>query len=265
MIWTSGPGDRDRRRPVRDPGPRWASARAPPFDRAAAQATLASEFNISLLNLLPLVLLIILSLRRAPPFLRIFGVRPVRRRAGLVHPAAARRGIRRATGDVAGHRHQGALHGDGQRVRVHDRRSSRSTTLFSRGGMSSMLTTIWLVLGALSYAAIVERAGFLGPAHRAGRRRARSRPAPDRGSRLHGHRAQHRRRRPVRRDRHAQPRLPARVPEARHRAADAVAHRRGRGTVTSPLVPWNSCGAYMAGVLGRAPPSRICRTASSTC
>jgi Na+:H+ antiporter, NhaC family len=24
------------------------------------------------------------------------------------------------------------------------------------------------------------------------------------------------------------------------------------GTVTSPLVPWNSCGAYMAGVLGIA-------------
>ena len=24
------------------------------------------------------------------------------------------------------------------------------------------------------------------------------------------------------------------------------------GTVTSPLVPWNSCGAYMAGVLGVA-------------
>jgi Na+:H+ antiporter, NhaC family len=22
------------------------------------------------------------------------------------------------------------------------------------------------------------------------------------------------------------------------------------GTVTSPLIPWNSCGAYMAGVLG---------------
>ena len=34
--------------------------------------------------------------------------------------------------------------------------------LFSRGGMSSMLTTIWLILGALSYAAIVEHAGFLG-------------------------------------------------------------------------------------------------------
>ena len=42
---------------------------APPFDRRQAQATLAGEFNISLLNLLPMVLLIILSLRRAPPFL----------------------------------------------------------------------------------------------------------------------------------------------------------------------------------------------------
>ena len=27
---------------------------------------------------------------------------------------------------------------------------------------------------------------------------------------------------------------------------------RTAGTVTSPLVPWNSCGAYMAGVLGVA-------------
>ena len=33
--------------------------------------------------------------------------------------------------------------------------------LFSRGGMASMLTTIWLVLGALSFAAVMERAGFL--------------------------------------------------------------------------------------------------------
>jgi NhaC family Na+:H+ antiporter len=33
---------------------------------------------------------------------------------------------------------------------------------FTRGGMSSMLFTIWLVLGALSFAAIAESAGFLG-------------------------------------------------------------------------------------------------------
>ena len=33
--------------------------------------------------------------------------------------------------------------------------------LFSRGGMTSMLTTIRLVLGALSFAAFMERASFL--------------------------------------------------------------------------------------------------------
>ena len=33
--------------------------------------------------------------------------------------------------------------------------------LFSRGGMASLLTTIWLVLGALSFAAVMEHAGFL--------------------------------------------------------------------------------------------------------
>ena len=33
--------------------------------------------------------------------------------------------------------------------------------LFSRGGMASLLTTVWLVLAALSFAAILEHAGFL--------------------------------------------------------------------------------------------------------
>ena len=42
------------------------------FDTASAQATLAGEFSIGLLNLLPMVLLVIFSIRRVPPFLAIF-------------------------------------------------------------------------------------------------------------------------------------------------------------------------------------------------
>ncbi len=42
------------------------------FDTAGAQATLAGEFSIGLLNLLPMVLLVIFSIRRVPPFLAIF-------------------------------------------------------------------------------------------------------------------------------------------------------------------------------------------------
>ena len=33
--------------------------------------------------------------------------------------------------------------------------------LFSRGGMASLLTTVWLVLAAMAFAAILEHAGFL--------------------------------------------------------------------------------------------------------
>ena len=33
--------------------------------------------------------------------------------------------------------------------------------LFSGGGMSSMLTTLWLIIGALAFGAVMERAGYL--------------------------------------------------------------------------------------------------------
>ena len=36
------------------------------------------------------------------------------------------------------------------------------------------------------------------------------------------------------------------------------------GTVTSPLVPWNTCGAYMSGVLGVSTAVVSSRSASST-
>ena len=83
------------------------------------------------------------------------------------------------------------------------------------------------------------------------RRREVDRPAARLGHR-HVHRPEHHRRRPVRRHRHAQPHLPAEF--ARRGIAPRMLSRavEDSGTVTSPLVPWNSCGAYMAGVLGVA-------------
>jgi NhaC family Na+:H+ antiporter len=44
---------------------------------------------------------------------------------------------------------------------VHHSSNEALNTLFSRGGMASFLTTIWLILAALSFAAIMEHAGFL--------------------------------------------------------------------------------------------------------
>ncbi|HEX6474554.1 MAG TPA: Na+/H+ antiporter NhaC family protein, partial [Candidatus Limnocylindria bacterium] len=71
MLWTSGPAV-----VLSLVGFTLLGLLTPPadtaFDPSTVQEVLASEFSISLLNLLPLVLLVILSLRRAPPFLAIF-------------------------------------------------------------------------------------------------------------------------------------------------------------------------------------------------
>jgi NhaC family Na+:H+ antiporter len=125
-------------------------------------------------------------------------------------------------------------------------------TLFSRGGMSSMLYTIWLILGALSFAAVMEYAGFLerlvrpiiAHAHSTGALIASVIGTAIGLNILSG-------------DQYVSIVMPSRIYRiefAKRRIAPRMLSRtvEDAGTVTSPLIPWNSCGAYMAGVLGVA-------------
>ena len=125
-------------------------------------------------------------------------------------------------------------------------------TLFSRGGMSGMLTTIWLILGALSYAAIMEEAGFLDRLIRPIVARAKSTGrliAAVIGTCIGLN--------IIAGDQYVAIVMPSRVYRAEF-ARRGIAPRmlsravEDSGTVTSPLVPWNSCGAYMAAALGVA-------------
>jgi Na+:H+ antiporter, NhaC family len=122
--------------------------------------------------------------------------------------------------------------------------------LFSRGGMASMLTTVWLILGALSFAAIMEEAGFLERLIAPVVHRARSDASliASVACTCIGLNV-------VAGDQYVADVLPSRVYRtafARRGLAPRMLSRtvEDTGTVTSPLVPWNSCGAYMAGVLG---------------
>jgi NhaC family Na+:H+ antiporter len=220
------------------------------FDRTAVQEALASEFNISALNLLPLALLVILSLRQAPPFLSIL-VSAVF--AGVMAWFTQPHVIVAFAGQEA------SLAANVKALYAALANGFVSTTgkpaiddLFSRGGMSSMLTTIWLVLGALSFAAIAEGAGFLDRLIAPIVARAKSTGALIAsviftaiglnivaGDQYVADVMPSRVYRNVFRERGIAPRILSRTVE------DA-------GTVTSPLVPWNSCGAYMSGVLGIA-------------
>jgi NhaC family Na+:H+ antiporter len=115
-----------------------------------------------------------------------------------------------------------------------------------------MLTTVWLILGALSFAAIMEHAGFLERLLRPLVHRARTdgQLIATAGLTAVGLNV-------IAGDQYVADVLPSRAfrePFARQGLAPRMLSRtvEDTGTVTSPLVPWNSCGAYMAGVLGVA-------------
>ena len=124
-------------------------------------------------------------------------------------------------------------------------------TLFSRGGMSSMLTTIWLVLGALQLSPRSSSA----PASSTGSSSRSSQRAKSTGALIAAVIFTAIGLNIVAGDQYVAIVMPSRVyrsPSAQRGIAPRMLSRtvEDAGTVTSPLVPWNSCGAYMAGVLG---------------
>jgi NhaC family Na+:H+ antiporter len=217
---------------------------------AAAEQALGQAYNISFVNLLPLVLLVVFAVLRCPPFLAILGsalfagvlasftqpeaVRAFADDAGLGTGASAVKAIFAAMGN-------GFVSHSG--VPVIDE-------LFSRGGMASMLTTVWLILGALSFAAIMEQAGFLRRLLEPVVARAKSR-----GSLILAVNGSGIGLNVIAGDQYVADVLPSRMFRdefARRGLAPQVLSRavEDSGTVTSVLVPWNTCGAYVSGVLG---------------
>ena len=220
------------------------------IDTQVARDALEVVFDISWINLLPIALLIVLAVRQVPPFLAIFGT-------ALFTGALAsftQPDVVEAFVDEPG---QGpvlngieATYAAMANGFVSTSGNERIDELFSRGGMASMLTTVWLILGALSFAAIMEHAGLLdrliAPLVAAARSAARlivTVAATCIGLNI------------VAGDQYVADVLPSRVFRAEF-ARQGLAPRmlsrtvEDTGTVTSVLIPWNSCGAYMTGVLG---------------
>jgi NhaC family Na+:H+ antiporter len=251
MVWTSGPAVVIALGIFTILG-LMTPASGPGFDPTVAQAALAEEFNITLLNLLPLALLVVFSIRRFPPFLSIFvcalfaGVLAL-----FTQPEAVAAFVDRPElGPLSTGIH--AIYSAMATGFVSSSGNETIDSLFSRGGMASMLNTIWLVLAALTFAAIMEEAGFLERLIRPIIARAKSTGrliasvvATCIGLNI------------IAGDQYVSIVMPSRVYRlefAKRGLAPRMLSRavEDSGTVTSPLVPWNSCGAYMAGVLGVA-------------
>ena len=124
--------------------------------------------------------------------------------------------------------------------------------LASRGGMASMLNTIWLIVTALAFGGVVEKAGVLDRLITPIIRRARSDGALV-ASLVSAIVATN----VITADQYIAIVLPGRMFKGafakRGLAPEVLSRTVGdTATPTSALIPWNSCGAYMAATLGVA-------------
>jgi NhaC family Na+:H+ antiporter len=215
-------------------------------------STLDANFNISVIALLPLAVVFYMAYKKVPPlptilfgallggvlavFLQPDGVLALANAPDLSTGMAMAKGVWLALAS-------GYVSTTGV-VAVDD--------LLTRGGMESMLVTIWLIITALSFGAVLEHTGMLRRLIDAALRRAKSTGSlvltvvlSCIGINV------------VAADQYIAIVLPGKMYRAEFKKRGLDSRNLSRviedsGTLTSPLVPWNTCGAYMAATLGVA-------------
>ena len=248
MIWTSGPSFGLALIVFLILGFTSTSSGAASVD--TLQAGLEKAFDISWISLLPLLVLLVLTIRKAPPFIALLGSALF---AGILavidQPTAVRAFVNEPSLNYFATSIKAILSAMANGF-VSSSGTPAVDDLFSRGGMSGMLMTIWLILGALSFAAIMEHAGFLAKLMSPLIERAKSNAgltASVLGTAIGLN--------VIAGDQYVADVMPARAYRRVYSDRGLSPHVLSRsvedsGTVTSSLVPWNSCGAYMSGVLG---------------
>jgi len=210
------------------------------------------NFATGIVPLLPLVVVIILAVRKIPPTLAILAGALT---GGLVAVAVQTEVVLRFVDDDTLPTPVALLKGVWDAMAtgfVADTGSPELDDLLTGGGMESLLVTIWLIITALGFGGIMNHCGFLAKLIEPLRRRARS----DRGvmgatgTTAIGINV-------VAADQYLALVLTGNVYkhefEERGIAPQSLSRQiEDTATVTSPLIPWNSCGAYAAGVLGVA-------------
>lgn len=226
-----------------------------PQDTAAVNAirtSLASNFSIGLHLLLPVVLVLFMVVRKVPatPALMV-GALVGCIFAAVFQPAA----VIKLADDATLPAWAALIKGNWQALASGFSLSSGNTALdelLSRGGMGSMLNTVWLIVSAMTFGAIMETTGMLG-------RIAESILSTVRGtgSLIAATLATSIGMNIVASDQYIAIVLPGRMFRAEFARRGLAPQNLSRcledaGTMSSSLVPWNTCGAFMAQTLGVA-------------
>jgi NhaC family Na+:H+ antiporter len=209
---------------------------------------LQANFNINPLMLVPLVVLLVLAYKKMPAFPAISIGAVIGAIWALIFQADLMASqVDASQGQLVGYfKLVWATFYDGFAIKTGD---GTMDDLLSGGGMAGMLTTTWLVMTALMFGAIMEKTGLLEVFVRSILKIARSTGsliastiATCIGTNL------------VAADQYIAIVVPGRMfkEEYKKRGLKSVNLSRtleDGGTITSPLIPWNTCGAYMQSVL----------------
>ncbi|QDH70386.1 Na+/H+ antiporter NhaC [Marilutibacter alkalisoli] len=213
---------------------------------------LGGQFNLGLHLLIPMAVVFVLAIRRFPAYPTILigallgGVFAVIFQPELVLKLADKEALSRPMAMLAG---VWSALADGYKAGTGNEAVDE---LLSRGGMSSMLNTIWLIICAMGFGAVMEKTGLLERMIRSVLKAAKST-----GSLIAATLATAVGSNAIAADQYMSIVLTGRLykPEYERRGLAPVNLSRAledAGTITSPLIPWNTCGAYMAVTLGVA-------------
>lgn len=205
---------------------------------------------VSIWSFLPLILVLGLAMMRCPPFVTVFlGALAGGVQAAILAPEAVMRLAASPDLPISLALLKGVWSALATGYSI-DCGDPLVDKLLSRGGMSSMLNTVWLIITALAFGAVVEHAGLLQRLMAPLIRSAKSATAlvTSTVSTCIGANI-------LTSDQYIAIVLPARLFRQTYleRGYSPLLLSRTVGdsaTVTSPLIPWNSCGAYMAAALG---------------
>ncbi|MBX7057195.1 MAG: Na+/H+ antiporter NhaC [Leptospirales bacterium] len=245
MIWTTGPASLATLAALAILGLNASSHGAEDLQRIEAmRAAIAFRFDTQLWNLWPVALVIALSLRRVPaiPALALGTLAGLLNAGILQHRAwdysAGLPGLATAALQAAasGFRYEGP--------------DAMARDLLSRGGMASMLSTIWLILSAMVFSSVMEASGMLARVAYAVIQVARGTGnliAATLGTAVLLNATAS--------EQYLSIVLTGRMYASAYQQAGLAPKNLSRaledsGTLSSALIPWNTCGAFMQGALG---------------
>jgi NhaC family Na+:H+ antiporter len=251
MAWTTGPSVIIALILFTVMGLNAKAGQAPPSEVNAARDLLEQNFTIGIPALLPLALLLTLAMRKVPAFPAI----SIGALAGCVVALIWQPDLVRQFGDPEGTMSSWAASAKGLLMALADGFSIETgdaslDELLSRGGMSSMLNTMWLIMSAMCFGGVMERTGLLQRIVDALMKGVRGTGSLITTTVLTciGMNI-------IAADQYIAIVLPGRMYRLEFERRGLAPQNLSRtledaGTMTSALVPWNTCGAFMAATLG---------------